>query len=363
MKRKFLSLIIAFVLTCSGLVFVGCDNESGYNLDNLLKDYKNSIESMENVNCLTDYSIEFDYSIYVYDGENYLSQIINSTAPYSYLTSFYNPLFDNSMKFVYSYIDICSSNSINAPRDVRDEIKSDLDDFVVSLKKTSVAIDAVGDKLRKGNDVNSEDALMTLENLFNSYDELYKSSINFSNDLSKLYYDYAVVTSTNYANAELKDFDANNVVIHLNSRLNNHIANYTESYITMNILGSNLSNDFTDGSVADLPTNYTSYKNNINVVDDVVDDSLGNKINNSTQKERFYNASLALYNCLSVMENDYPLYEEAINSIVYLEVITDLNATQYEKTCANIIKNRAQVIENTNSVLTEMIQILGEIDG
>lgn len=365
MRRKFLSLIIAFVLLGSGLVFGACGKgDSGYKLSNLATDYTEQIDEISNINVLTDNTIEFDYSIYVYGGETYMSNVINSYAPYSYLQSFYNELLNNSMSFVYSYIDICSTNSIKAPKALREEAKSNLDKFVVSLKKTSGNVDAIADKIRKGNAVMESDCMNSLKNLFDSYDELYQSAYNFTASLTEIYYEYAYTDSNpDISNIPLNQYDASKSVLILKNRIDYQISNYTQSYIEIIIKGTNLSAGFTTvGNVGSLPANYNQYKTTVASLDVEIDDTLGVAVNESEVKEDFMNSAIELYNCLAILENQHKLYMVATNKVSYNEVINDVNATTYELDCVKIIINYINIIDEVNDSMSGMINILNSLE-
>lgn len=364
MKRKLLSLIIAFVLIGSGLVLAACGGSSdGYNLSNLITDYKTQIGEISNVNVLNDNTIEFDYSQYVYNGREYLLDVVNNYEPYKYLQTYYNEMLKNSMAFIYSYIGICSNNNIDAPAELKDEVKSNLDKLVFSLKKTGSNVEAVADKIRKDNPPMQAECLNSLKNLFDSYDELYQSAFNLSSTLSQIYFNNAYSNSNpDYSNTSVNDYDANNTVLLLNSRIKYQIANLTQSYVEINLKGSDLSKSFTTvGNIASIPYSYSTYTNKINDIDMIVDDTFGVTVNASDSKQEFLSSAIALYNCLSTLKNDYAIYHKACNDIVYSKVVRDANATRYEKTCAEIIKNHAYVVDEMNSVIANMLNILNSI--
>lgn len=356
--------MIVFILMGSGLVFSACGENGikGYDMTQLATDYTNQISSINNVSLTTNHGIEFDYSIYSTNGNQYMLQAINH-APYSYIQTYYNTMLNNSMAFVYSFIDVCSSSIIEVPKDLKNEVKQDLDQFVLSLKKTSGNVEAVADKIRKGNDIMSTDSLNSLKNLFDSYEELYQSAFNFSSTLANVYYGYAYTNSNpDYSNTKLEDYDASKTILLLKSRIKHHIANYTQSYIEINLKGSNLSRRFTTvGNIAELPNNFSQYKSKINAINYEVDDSKGSSINDSGEKENFMNSAIALYNCISILDNNYPIYHKASNDVVYNKVISDVNASRYEKDCAQIIKNNEYVLNEINAVIARMVNIINSI--
>ena len=117
MKKKILSLILVLMLLPIASILVGCDEDKGYNLNNLQNDFNLIVYENNNIAQKND-GIVFDYSNYAE-----LKTTIENTQPYSYLSD-YNFIFDNLMKFPCSYVGACSTNGAVKNTSLKNQIKN-----------------------------------------------------------------------------------------------------------------------------------------------------------------------------------------------------------------------------------------------
>ena len=123
--KKLLSILLILFILPSVFMLSACGSDNAYKLSNLKTDYLKIAEGNENVN-MEEGKIKFDYSKYVYDGKQILTEQIASTSPYKEISK-YDLLLDNILGFVYECIDVCSSNTIEADAGIRNQLKADLD--------------------------------------------------------------------------------------------------------------------------------------------------------------------------------------------------------------------------------------------
>lgn len=368
-----MNLIIAMVILFSGFAFSACgESGRGYQLSNLADDYRRYVSSLENVNLgeAKDQTITFDYDSYEYNGNKYLSAKINdSTAgnPYAYTRTYYNVLLDNSMSFIYSHLNILSENSsIEAPASLRNEAKTHLDQFYTALKRTSGNVEAVADHIRQNKEESTR--LAGLKNLFDSYTELYLAAFNLSSSMEDIYYNYAYNNANpDYSTTDVDSYNSANTIVLLNSRATQHKTHLTQSYFNMHINGSTASKDFTTNgaNVNAIINNFNSYNNSMSKLYQINvdhDDPVHVRLNNNaTAKQEFLDLAIAMHNYLSVLANNTAMYNQASNEVVYLEAKNNVDATEYERYCLDIIDNHAYILQNLTEIYTDMITILGSV--
>ena len=368
MKKRVLSLILCLFLIPGTLIFTACGDDNDYSLTNLSNDFYSIANNYENVNLTIDNEFEFDYSNFVYQDEQYFTNAINTTVPYTYLGTYYNPLFSNSMSFVYNYIDICSTDSIEAPQSLKNELKQNLDNFNAALRTVDADINMVAERLRfninSNVDITNESCMTRLKNLFDSYDMLFSSVYALTDTLAEIYFDYALNDANpNYYDQSVDDFDALSVTSNLNAKLKLQIANLTEIYTELYVSGGKLSTAYTtqvNGVFASLEENYSTYMARVADIDKSFDPSIASTINSSaTLKQNFYNLAIELYNVQAALYNDLDMYNQARADIVYTVIIDDVNATTYELICVEIIDNHKVLLDNYNNVLVEILSSIG----
>ena len=89
MKRRiWLSLLLCLLLIPGATIFTACGDDEGYQLSELRTDFNEIVTKYDNVNLTSDNRIEFDYSIYTHQNEQYFTDLVNSSRPYSHLNNF-----------------------------------------------------------------------------------------------------------------------------------------------------------------------------------------------------------------------------------------------------------------------------------
>lgn len=368
MKKRVLSLILCLFLIPGALIFTACGDDDDYNLANLSTDFYAIASNYETLNLTIDNEFEFDYSNFVYQDEQYFTDAINTTVPYSYLGSYYNSLFSNSMAFVYDYINVCSTDSIDAPQNLKNELKQNLDDLNYALRTVDADINMVADRLRfnlnSNTEITNESCMSRLKNLFDSYDELFASAYALTDTLAEIYFDYALNDANpNFYEQSLDEFNALSVTSNLNAKLKLQISNLTEIYTELYLGGGIVSTAYTTqvgGAFASLEENYSTYMAQVAEINKSFDPSIASAINGSTSlKQNFYNLAIELYNIQSALYNDVDVYKRACEDIVYTVIIDDVNATTYELMCVEIVDNHEVLLDNYNNILVEILTALG----
>ena len=98
--KKFWIGFLTLVLTLCGVVsFSACSKNTTYNLSQLKNSYQAITEGCSSAT-ISGGKIQFNYANFKVNNESYFQQVISSTAPYTRLTDFYNPLFEKSMSFL-----------------------------------------------------------------------------------------------------------------------------------------------------------------------------------------------------------------------------------------------------------------------
>lgn len=367
MKRKmWFTLLLCLLLIPGALIFTACGETEGYQLSELRSDFNAIVTKYDNVNLTSDERIEFDYSIYTYQNEQYFTDLVNSSKPYSHLNNFYNKLFDNSLQFIYNYIDRCSTNELDVEREKKNELKTYLQEFDSALNDVSLNTSLVAEILRfniNGNMFNSV-CMNRLKNLFDSYDDLYLSVYNITDCLSDIYFNYALSDyNFDFSSIDLDQFDANRVSNILDSKIQYNIVCLTRDYTERKVEGGSLSEKLTTDTNG-FPTvgpDFEEYQIKVSQVDRTFSATIGDEINYSVYKQDFFELSIKLYNLQTILNNNYDIYMQACQDVVYSRVASDINASDYESLCLNVIDNHSYIVDEYNAVLIDLLTIMENI--
>lgn len=372
--KKFWIGFLTLVLTLCGVVsFSACSKNTTYNLSQLKNSYQAITEGCSSAT-ISGGKIQFNYANFKVNNESYFQQVISSTAPYTRLTDFYNPLFEKSMSFVYEYIDVCSNKSIKVDEQTKLSLDNDLNALKVALKNVDDHVSSLADNVKfvYNGDKNytSIACSQRYTALFNSYDALFSSALNFSYDISNIYFNYAVKSALiDYSKQTVEEFNASTAVINLKSQTDNQILNLTRAYFNAYVKGNALTSTFVTpnaGQYAKPDQNYKDFSNSVSQVslDASFEASLPEKMEiintDQTLKNKFYEQSVALSNIQQIMNNDIKVYQIALNDIVYLDKKADPNATDYEKLCVQMIENHNYIVQEYNKVLVNLIAIIND---
>ena len=191
MKKKILSLILAFLFIPSIFMFAGC-KDKGYQLVNLVSDYEKIGTKCENV-VIDKNKLVFNYDNHKIGETKYLTKCVNEIAPYTEIKN-YNILFDNLMGFVYENIEVCSNANIEASAEVRDNLKLQLDELATAVYEIDVHINHWAKIIEfnysatDNTEMTNVQCLSRFKNVLTAYNNLFQKAISFSNGLSDLYY-------------------------------------------------------------------------------------------------------------------------------------------------------------------------------
>jgi len=349
MKRKFLSLLLIFMLLPFASLFVGCGKD-GYNLNNLQNDFNEIKTQNENIR-YENGKLLFDYSEHAR-----LYIVIQSVYPYTQLNEL-NQVYENVMAFAFNYIDECSNNSAVKDATIKNKVKDDLNALKEAVNDVDVYVTMLAEIINVSHDVMLDACVSSLSNLIYSYDELYRTAMNFNNSLADLYFNHILSNSNpNIYNQKIEDFDVNIVVNNFDARLKYQISNLSQCFIEMYFDGEKLSQEIVEGiNIFDLSeSDYESNVENINIVYNSLV-AAEKAINN---KQSFYDLSVQAYNAQEALNNDISKFIYAYNHISYAN-FDAVEATANEKICALIIDERFELVSVYNDVLVQILEITG----
>lgn len=351
MKKKILSLILVLMFLPLASIFAGCKDKS-YNLDNLSNDF-NAIQT-ENANIqVKNGKFVFDYSMHPN-----LESVIDAHYPYSEI-EYYNFVYENLMAFSFEYIDECSNNNITKDKNLKNALKSDLDNLKKSISDVNSSVNVLAEivNVSYNDDIFTTACMSGLENLFISYEDLYKSASDFHNTLSNLYFNNAIRNANpNIVEIAIGDFDAAVVTNNLDARLKWQISNLSVCFVEMYIDGGNIAkNIIEEDGYFDADT--FNYAENVTKISKVFNSQVAaEKANNAINKNKYYALAIQAYNIQSAINNDTAKFVHACNDVRYAGLNLG-EANSNEKMCAGIIDSRNELLSNYNTVLIEMLKI------
>ena len=69
-----------------------------------------------------------------------------------------------------------------------------------------------------------------------------------------------------------------------------------------------------------------------------------------------------MHNIQSILDNDVKMYNSAYKSVRYSIAIKNLNRSEYETACINIINNHSTILNNYIVVMNEMINLILSVE-
>lgn len=351
MKKKILSLILVLMLIPIASLFSACGKEKGYDLTTLDDEFF-QIAEYENLK-LQSGKVVFDYS-----SHGNFAEIINKTAPYKNLNN-YNYVFENLMCFAVEYIDECSNNSSTDNVQIKNQVKTDLDNFKQAIKDVDVCLNSFAQEIKTfESNVKTPVCLGRFENLLKTYEIMFHSAINFNNSLTNLYFNYILKDGNpNVYAIDVTNFDANIVVSKFNSRIQYQKSLLTQSYIEMYI-GGDLAENIADEKENLLLTVFGYYEKVENLKKTFSQESAVFKANNEANKQSFYNLAVKAQNIQTTLNNDREKFINACNTIEYSQVKIASTQTPHEQMCVKIIDSNYELISVYNDILIQMLNII-----
>lgn len=373
MKKFWAGLMICAIALFGVINFSACSKKANFDLSNLKKDYETILDGCTSAS-ISGGQIFFDYTIYKNQQQQpYFETVVNTVAPYTRLVDFYNPFLENCMSFAYSYMDVCSTSTIKVDKDTKNRIDTDLNDLKIALiavdNNTTTLAENV-DTVAKSSEVdyNTRICEYAYRQLFSAYNTLFEKALNFSYDISNLYFNHALSNSVvDYSNVNIEQFDASKAVVNLKSKTDYQVLNLTRSYFNTHIKGEGLTTTLTTKVSSGYPkmdSSFDGYKAKIASVslDSTFLENLSAKMTaineDSALKQSFYEESVNMSNIELIMKNDLSIYETALNEIVYLDTKSNPNATTYELFCVKMIEDHNYIVDEYNKVLVRIINII-----
>lgn len=362
MKKKFLCLIlIMFMLPMFGLL--SACGDKGYNLDNLDDEFYAIAESKTNV-VVQDETLVFDYSNF-----SGLNNIVQKVKPYSEIIN-YNVIYENTMSFVFSYIDDCANNKAADNNDEKLEIQSKLSDFESAIAKVDENVTLLGQSIGLASDEEyiktSSTCLYRLEKLLNSYEDLYLAAGNLSNVLSNFYFKH-VSTGSNENPFDVvrgdylsnrTEFKAEKYIKNINAKCKVQVSNLSQAFAAKFIgekIGGEIVNVENNGG-SSLDLNQDGYLSNVNDVNKTINETAA-QVNVSDKTKLFYSALVELYNVESIVNEEFSNFRYAVEHFNYNEADQTKLSSQ-EKLCLDIIEGYADIVIDFSGKLLKVLELL-----
>ncbi len=361
MRMKWLSLILAIMLLPSICLFSACNNDPGYNLNNMSIEYEKMADNLEFVD-IVEGKIKFSYN-------NTALLSVMATDPYTRLNEFYIPLLDNSMTFAYVYAKSLSRDELGASKSLRNNIKHDLDSMQETLEKVNYSLralnDAVAFSFEAGDSVTSLNCMIKLSDVYYYFEALLGHTVSFNENLMDLYYRYALNINSNpdFYNMSLEQLDTLDSIIYIKSRQRCQVVNQTRLFLEKCVEGATLYSMFTDDDgFKPVPNEYGVYTTQITSISENIDNNRAEAINNDIElKKTFKNLIVEMQNIQNVLNNDKPKYFKAIEEISYYTTSKNVNATVKEKNCMTLIDDYEYILGEYNQTLTKLIKFIKEV--
>ena len=350
MKKKFLCLLLCLMFVPTIFVFSACNNDVGYDLNNLGTDFcaiadQSDIIKLEKNEELK--SVKLVISEYQ---EPEMAEVLK-VAPYNLLLD-YDGILNDLMGFSFAYVNICSNNTIEVSNAFKNDLKTKLNDLNFGYKNLEAEINSFTKSLNITQTSNPM-LLEYLSLLFERYESLYKKAYNFNVALSRLYFNYALSNSNPdyYAKEDFGITDVQTTIRLLNARLKSQKTFVSYGYVIENLLDSSFKQQIVDSGAAvkSLP-NYADYASEIAKITSV-NETIDSTIFDSRESEieTFKTYAVKLYNIQACLDNDYEKFVKA-----------NVNATAYQNLCAKIIEDYNYLISQNTNALSEMLDFIGE---
>lgn len=364
MKRKLLSLILCLVMLSSIPLFSACKTEATTDLTPLKTEYMAIDDDLSCVSINQKGVLELSFE-YKDDVETF--------APYTKLDEYYNPLLNYSMAFSYEYLSDCYKNNLKLDNSTIKELKEDLENLKTSLISINNSLQSLNDIIAtitatSHNIVtaaNSSVSISKLKDVFNEYESLLVSAVNFNNGLSNLYFNNIMRNpNPNFSNQTLSEFDATIAALLVNTRAKYQTSNITHVYITKYVLGGNLSYYYTtkvEERYPDCEQHFEAYMDDVASLYITSSAATGagyNMESDQNLKQTFYNKAVELYNIQSVLINDFELFYNAIENVAYIETVNNANATDLDKHFIKLIDNHSNLMNEYTNIIASLIEIM-----
>ena len=334
-------------------LFTACGKGKGYNLNKLDNDFNKLATQNNNVAIKENGDLVFEYT------ELSVVSAINEVTPYNQLKK-YNEVFYNLMAFSTEYIDECAKNSATDNVEIKNQVKSDLQQLNRAMREVNGSINVFAEMINvnKETNIKAEACVATFKNLLKSYDNLFEKSINFNNSLSDLYFNYILKDGNpDIYSKNLSDFNSADVILKLKSRICFQKSNLSQSFVEMYVDENLAEKVASEQEIFDL--NRFNYSSNISNISKNFDESTAVEVaNNVTNKERLYELAIRAQNLQSTIKYEQDKFVKACNSIDYSLTKENEAATEYQLLCVRIIDSTNMLFVTYNSVLSEMLNIM-----
>ncbi len=369
MKKKILCLILGIFLCVGSIGLFACKKNTGYAIEQFKTDYADIAKECSAIYFNTNENrLEFDYDVYEADGKHYLTEALQ-VEPYNNVENF-NEIFYNSTKFISSSMNAISSKGYNVERALRDELQQKLEEFKVAILKVDLQTDELASQVHFNvtGDIQQGVYLQTLKYLLDSYNNLYFASYELTNTVSKIFFTYMRPNyNLDFSNTALADFNAEEVLAHLQSKIDYELSLLSYTYYQRNLASSDITEKIVTPSGDRNPTfgnmgeAFDAYHTKANAIggEHKFDQSLAETINSDTvMKEQFLWASIEIYNVTTCLNNNFEMYYKASHEIDYITVLDAPNPTEYELSCMEIIDNYYYLTDQFFTALSKAVDII-----
>lgn len=306
--KKFYSFILILFILPSVFLFSSCNKKSKYSM---IEFYNTYLAISEESEFLTTAPMQEKFKTdnteivsFVYSDS--LSEKMSSITAFSYINSLYNTMLDDAMGPTYLY-----GNALYNARNLKDNDKEYLYEQLDNLKYNYIEIATRLGDLERGQDTATANA--SLIKLYASYENAIVTAINISSKISSIFYNQIMEEpNANYIEMDSSNINLSEIAIRTLNRLTYYKLVYVDIYLETKILGCDVANKIVMGTFNSVYEPYETLKNKV----------FSNTIKPDIENNRAKIVELAktLYNIQTVFENEYSLYQNACDKIVYGKV-------------------------------------------
>lgn len=358
MKRNIWILILILLLIPGGFVLTACGKNDDYKLSNLKNDFY-SIDETNATIVTSKQTLKLNYENYKDNNVKYMLDIINNPAyPYQYLKE-YQTLLDDVLSFTYSYIDVCSSNDLEVPSELKNKTKQDL----IALQEAFIDLDYQFESFASlvhfnlsNTDKTDPILLSSYKKVLGDFENVIVEAVDFSDDIAKIYYQHVLNNPNPNFFVESEDFSAGKVESYLTSRIKFQTNNLARVFVEKYFDGADIDKQLSSKNFANNlfeSEEYNLYTSNV----EKINKDLKNKAE-AIDTKALLNKSIEMYNAQEILNNDDKKFKTACQEIEYQTILASKDKTEAQKIYLKIVDDYDYLVQQYNAVLVDIIDIL-----
>lgn len=355
MKKIIISLILVVMLFSSIGVLSAC-KDNAYQLSNMANDFKSTTANLNYININDNHQISIDYQG-GNENNNYLNSTVSNIYPYKVLKS-YETVLKNELIFVEKYIEICGNNDLKASKDERNQIKSNINSFGESLGELNFALENLNSTIKVYYFENTQTNIACLakfKTVLYAYEKVFKSAEDFSDNLIKIYLNYAN-TNSNKNVLDLNQFNAADVISNLDSKLYFEIANLSKVFVEKYVNGQTNIEKCGNGDASVFVNGFASYNSKTRVLNTSYNTEQSTTRVSGEKKSEFHALAVENYNAFNLVSGKLNSFKSASNQTDYSSVRDDSSAK--EKADKAVIDDFSNLLDDYQVTLKNMLTMM-----